>query len=194
MQCARRTPPDCTGQGNQTQDVRASRRVPPGIPRWVHAGGGGTARPERRLSNTGHSDRRCNVWQRVPRAEVLILVASRCTSGLDLIVLQDLINRWPVVKPLQKLDWRATGETFWSQHTRQLAPKIQDCEVARSVRDPAGRRLSASPSEILASRRCPGSTQGGPMPISWIKDVDAALAQARQQNNPLLLDFNAAPM
>ncbi len=32
------------------------------------------------------------------------------------------------------------------------------------------------------------------MPISWIKDVDAALAQARQQNKPLLLDFNAAPM
>jgi hypothetical protein len=32
------------------------------------------------------------------------------------------------------------------------------------------------------------------MAISWNKDVDAALAQARQQNKPLLLDFSAAPM
>jgi uncharacterized protein YyaL (SSP411 family) len=32
------------------------------------------------------------------------------------------------------------------------------------------------------------------MPVEWIKDVDAALAQARQQNKPLLLDFSAAPM
>jgi uncharacterized protein YyaL (SSP411 family) len=32
------------------------------------------------------------------------------------------------------------------------------------------------------------------MPVEWIKDVDAALAQAKQQNKPLLLDFSAAPM
>jgi uncharacterized protein YyaL (SSP411 family) len=32
------------------------------------------------------------------------------------------------------------------------------------------------------------------MPVPWIKDVDAALAQAKQQNKPLLLDFSAAPM
>jgi hypothetical protein len=32
------------------------------------------------------------------------------------------------------------------------------------------------------------------MAIAWIKDVDAALAQAKQQNKPLLLDFSAAPM
>jgi uncharacterized protein YyaL (SSP411 family) len=32
------------------------------------------------------------------------------------------------------------------------------------------------------------------MPVAWIKDVDAALAQAKQQNKPVLLDFSAAPM
>ncbi|HYD16480.1 MAG TPA: thioredoxin family protein [Candidatus Nanoarchaeia archaeon] len=32
------------------------------------------------------------------------------------------------------------------------------------------------------------------MPIKWTKDVDAALAEARQAGKPLLLDFNAAPM
>jgi hypothetical protein len=30
--------------------------------------------------------------------------------------------------------------------------------------------------------------------ISWNKDVDAALAQAKVRNNPVLLDFSAAPM
>jgi len=30
--------------------------------------------------------------------------------------------------------------------------------------------------------------------IVWIKDVDGALADARQKKKPLLLDFNAAPM
>jgi uncharacterized protein YyaL (SSP411 family) len=32
------------------------------------------------------------------------------------------------------------------------------------------------------------------MPVAWNKDVDAALAQAKQQNKPVLLDFSAAPM
>jgi uncharacterized protein YyaL (SSP411 family) len=31
------------------------------------------------------------------------------------------------------------------------------------------------------------------MAVNWTKDVDAALAQARQQNKPVLLDFSAAP-
>ena len=30
--------------------------------------------------------------------------------------------------------------------------------------------------------------------ISWLKDVDAALAAARTQGKPVLLDFSAAPM
>jgi uncharacterized protein YyaL (SSP411 family) len=32
------------------------------------------------------------------------------------------------------------------------------------------------------------------MPIQWMKDADAALAEARTKNKPLLIDFNAAPM
>jgi uncharacterized protein (DUF2126 family) len=32
------------------------------------------------------------------------------------------------------------------------------------------------------------------MSIAWVKDVDAALAQARREGKPLLIDFNAAPM
>lgn len=30
--------------------------------------------------------------------------------------------------------------------------------------------------------------------INWREDVDAALAAAKQENRPLLLDFSAAPM
>jgi thiol:disulfide interchange protein len=30
--------------------------------------------------------------------------------------------------------------------------------------------------------------------ISWLKDVDAALNQARATGKPVLLDFTAAPM
>lgn len=32
------------------------------------------------------------------------------------------------------------------------------------------------------------------MDVNWIKDVDAALRQASEQNKPLFLDFSAAPM
>jgi hypothetical protein len=32
------------------------------------------------------------------------------------------------------------------------------------------------------------------MAISWRKDVDAALAEAKASGRALLLDFNAAPM
>lgn len=31
------------------------------------------------------------------------------------------------------------------------------------------------------------------MSISWSKDVDASLAQAKETGRPLLLDFSAAP-
>jgi uncharacterized protein YyaL (SSP411 family) len=31
------------------------------------------------------------------------------------------------------------------------------------------------------------------MAIEWIKDVDAALAEARAKQKPVLLDFSAAP-
>jgi hypothetical protein len=32
------------------------------------------------------------------------------------------------------------------------------------------------------------------MPITWRKDVDTALAEAKAQGRHLLLDFSAAPM
>ena len=31
------------------------------------------------------------------------------------------------------------------------------------------------------------------MAVNWSKDVDAALAQAKNANKPILLDFSAAP-
>ncbi len=31
------------------------------------------------------------------------------------------------------------------------------------------------------------------MPVQWKNDVDAALAEAKQQKRPLLIDFSAAP-
>jgi uncharacterized protein YyaL (SSP411 family) len=31
------------------------------------------------------------------------------------------------------------------------------------------------------------------MSVNWITDADDALAQAKQQNKPLLIDFSAAP-
>jgi hypothetical protein len=31
------------------------------------------------------------------------------------------------------------------------------------------------------------------MAVKWNKDVDAALASAKEKNRPLLLDFSAAP-
>ncbi len=31
------------------------------------------------------------------------------------------------------------------------------------------------------------------MAVNWSRDVDQALADAKQQNRPILLDFSAAP-
>ena len=31
------------------------------------------------------------------------------------------------------------------------------------------------------------------MAVQWIKDADAALALAKRENKPLLIDFSAAP-
>jgi hypothetical protein len=35
--------------------------------------------------------------------------------------------------------------------------------------------------------------KGCAMLVNWKKDVDAALAEAKAQNRPLLIDFSAAP-
>jgi len=34
---------------------------------------------------------------------------------------------------------------------------------------------------------------GNAMSINWFTDADEALAQAKEQNKPLLIDFSAAP-
>jgi hypothetical protein len=31
------------------------------------------------------------------------------------------------------------------------------------------------------------------MSVAWIRDVDAALARAKQETKPILIDFSAAP-
>ena len=31
------------------------------------------------------------------------------------------------------------------------------------------------------------------MSVNWIKDADEALAKAKEENKPLLIDFSAAP-
>lgn len=46
---------------------------------------------------------------------------------------KDLLERWPVVKQIQNGDLRATGTTAYSEHTRNLKPKTEGCEVARSI-------------------------------------------------------------
>jgi len=39
----------------------------------------------------------------------------------------------------------------------------------------------------------PSTEEDAMAEISWIKDVDSALAQARAAKKPILMDFNAAP-
>jgi hypothetical protein len=34
---------------------------------------------------------------------------------------------------------------------------------------------------------------GGSMSVNWDRDIDAALAKAKTEKRPLLLDFSAAP-
>jgi len=36
-------------------------------------------------------------------------------------------------------------------------------------------------------------TGGDKMKVKWIKDAETALAEAKSQNKPLLVDFSAAP-
>ena len=42
-------------------------------------------------------------------------------------------------------------------------------------------------------RRQIRAVEGGIMSIEWRKPVDAALEEGRQKNQPILLDFSAAP-
>src|SRR5579884_2305441 len=48
-------------------------------------------------------------------------------------MIKELFSRWPVVEQFKKGDWRATGETAWSERTRTLVPKTHECQVTRSI-------------------------------------------------------------
>ncbi len=43
------------------------------------------------------------------------------------------IKGWPVLKQLRTGDWRGTGEVAMTNETKNLSPKLQDCQVSRSV-------------------------------------------------------------
>jgi formate dehydrogenase major subunit len=43
------------------------------------------------------------------------------------------ITEWPVLKQIRTGDWRGTGESVVSPNTRNLLPKLQDCEVTPSI-------------------------------------------------------------
>lgn len=43
------------------------------------------------------------------------------------------IKGWPVLKQIRNRDRRGTGEVAMSLQTKQLAPKIQDAQVSRSI-------------------------------------------------------------
>lgn len=43
-----------------------------------------------------------------------------------------LLSRWPVIRQLQT-GGDGTGREAWSEQTRKLQPKIQDCQVTRSI-------------------------------------------------------------
>ena len=47
-------------------------------------------------------------------------------------MLKNLLERWPVVKQI-RTGGDGTGPEAWSEHTRNLAPKTQEAEVARSI-------------------------------------------------------------
>ncbi len=48
-------------------------------------------------------------------------------------MLKELLQKWPVVKQIQSGDVHATGENAMSERSRQLGPKLQDCQVSRSI-------------------------------------------------------------
>src|SRR5947209_15586351 len=49
------------------------------------------------------------------------------------IMLGNLLERWPLVRQLRNGDLRATGETAWSERTRNLKPRHHDSEQTRSI-------------------------------------------------------------
>jgi len=48
-------------------------------------------------------------------------------------MIKGFITEWPVLKQLRTGDWHGTGEVAMSDRTKNLGPKVQDCQVSRSV-------------------------------------------------------------
>ncbi len=48
-------------------------------------------------------------------------------------MIKELLQKWPVVRQIQSGDVHCTGENAMSDRMRQLTPKLQDCQVSRSV-------------------------------------------------------------
>jgi len=48
-------------------------------------------------------------------------------------MIKELLNRWPVIQQIKTGDTKATGSTAYSERTRTLLPKTQDCQVSRSI-------------------------------------------------------------
>ena len=48
-------------------------------------------------------------------------------------MLKDLLVHWPVVQQIKKGDLRATGDTSYSDETKNLKPKTHGAEVSRSI-------------------------------------------------------------
>ena len=56
------------------------------------------------------------------------------------------------------------------------------------------RRCAIIANTVPARLLMPGfSEKESDMLVNWLKDEDAALAEAKAQNKPLLIDFSAAP-
>ncbi|MBV9670178.1 MAG: hypothetical protein JOZ43_04405 [Acidobacteriales bacterium] len=47
--------------------------------------------------------------------------------------LADRVQDWPLLKQIKNNDWRATGETAWSERTKTLRPRNEGAQVAKSV-------------------------------------------------------------
>ena len=74
-----------------------------------------------------------------------------------------------------------TGSVVHKQH-----PSVRNSDVV-------GTAPYNTPFPALISLIHINYSEGILMAVNWFKDADEALARAREQNKPLLVDFSAAP-
>lgn len=51
----------------------------------------------------------------------------------EVIVIKDLLRRWPVFRQIESRSWHAAGEEAMSDRTRNLRPKHHGAEVSKSI-------------------------------------------------------------